>query len=106
MHTRADYLAGKCSHDDYYSQFVTPAVLSRVKLYIGEKRIRQSSDPHFNDVPLVLWDHLNLQTAIHVETWRTANEYKGTPGKFPWSLSDSVCIGKRAAKIIKEQVSQ
>lgn len=59
MKTRADYMAGRISHEDYYSQFVTPAILETVAKSIGRDRIKASTDPHFNDIPLHLWDRVS-----------------------------------------------
>lgn len=59
--TRKEYLncAGTPeSHREYYAQFVDQRVLNLVKVGVGAKRIKASSDPHLNDIPLGTWDRL------------------------------------------------
>ena len=41
MISRQDYLAGKCTHREWYGQFVTRGILYAVRQTIGEDRIRQ-----------------------------------------------------------------
>jgi hypothetical protein len=86
--TRGQYIGGGCSHDEYYGQFVTPAIVALVERSIGRKRILNSKDPHFNDIELVMWDNLEVPLRA-MATTRLA-------------LSDAVCIAKRAARQIKE----
>jgi hypothetical protein len=71
------------SHQEYYAQFVTKSILDTVRRCIGTSRILKSEDQHFNDIDLKSWDNL------YVINWG--------------SLSDSVCVAKAAARIIKEQ---
>lgn len=94
--TRAQRLNNECTHREYYAQFVTESIIEQVKARIGEKRILQSSDESFNDIPLASWD---------------AFEYSfrdmGMPHKMKecgdsFSLSGVVCIAKEAARQIKE----
>lgn len=82
--TRDDYMSKKCSHHEYYLQWVTEAtkqlVLSRFK-----DRIKTSTNEHFNDIPLVEWDNL-------------------TPCLYHYpdnSLASKVCILKAAAREIR-----
>lgn len=56
--TRSDYMNNKCSHREYYGQFVTPYVLQLVANSIGLDKIKASKDPHFNDIPLQEWDRI------------------------------------------------
>ena len=97
--TRKSYIDGVVSHDDYYSQpsFCTPEVKSMVARAIGLKRILESVDPHFNDIPLVRWDVLH--PAVILLVGRAIREANGTGGI---SLSDTVCVAKAAARSIKE----
>lgn len=90
MHTRQDYMDKKCTHQEYYSQFVDYDVIIAVLEYIGEKNIIKSKDEHFNDIPLKKWDNLGL---LNLELLKKHNE---TP-----SLATNCCIGKAAARMIK-----
>ena len=97
--TRAQYIEqynntnGMELHRKYYSQFVTHAVCSAVLRTIDKAAIMRSIDPHFNDIPLGLWD------TLHQPIMQTCR-------KLPWmkgySLGDTVCIAKEAARQIKE----
>lgn len=97
QYTREQYIAGECSHETYYAQFVTSAVIETVKHNIGEDKIAASIDKHFNDIPLHKWDM--LRTAI----FHTMNSKKfGKLQPYGFALSDAVCIAKQAARMIKE----
>ena len=50
-------------HRRYYAQFVTPQVKALVLRCIGKERLLKSTDPHFNDIPLKVWD------ALHEPKW-------------------------------------
>lgn len=100
--SRKDYMNGICSHDEYYSQFVTDGVIRTLERHIGKAEIEDSTDPHFNDIPLGRWDALALlvpQRLISVSNVSTQAD-----GSSPSiSLSDRVCILKAAAKIIRDR---
>lgn len=92
MKTRSQYITGEISHDEYYSQFVTPGVIERVKSRIGEKKIKQSSDPHFNDIPLNSWDVIGVPADVVTKCGLAGDSN---------TLSFQVCVNKAAARIIK-----
>lgn len=71
-------------HRAYYGQFVNSHVIRTVVVAIGGDRLKQSKDPHLNDIPLREWDLFGF---------RPPREYDSCP-----SLSDSVCIAKEAAR--------
>ena len=90
-------------HRAYYAQFVTPAVLHYVQSAIGKNRLLGSTDPHLNDIPLVMWDRMepvirsmclsrmgNVNGAVSVDEFGRRT--------IAWSLSDAVCIAKEAAR--------
>lgn len=60
-YSRRDYMAGKCSLDEYYKQFLEPWVFDRVLGEIGMAALLASTDPHLNDIPLYKWDALAVQ---------------------------------------------
>lgn len=82
--TRKEYLDGKCTHREYYAQFVTNGIRETVLERFG-KSLFSSTDPHLNDIALRHWDNLS----------RIAMR-----GGF--SLSDCVCTLKEAARQIIE----
>ena len=96
---RKSYSNGDVTHDDYYGQsaFCTPEVKSLVARAIGLKRILESTEPYFNDIALHRWDELH--PAVVLLVGNAIREANGTGGI---SLSDTVCIAKAAARLIKE----
>lgn len=90
--TRQDYISGKATHEQYYAQFVTPAVVRVVVAHIGQDKLRLSTDPDMNDIPLQRWDRLH-------ETLRAMCDAKvrETDGG-GYALMHTVCIAKAAAR--------
>lgn len=106
--TRTDYMSSPvhaqgteeeraAAHRRYYAQFVTPSIKHLVMSRIGVDRIKASTHPHMSDIPLKEWD--NLDSAIRPTG---ASIHKKINGVCAWSLSDTVCVAKEAAKQIKE----
>lgn len=93
--TRKDYIDDKCTHFDYYNQFVNYETINRVRHLSSE--ITNSTDPHLNDIALRKWDILSLNAFSSLGVI-TANNTGG------FSLSDSVCIFKAAARQLKEEL--
>ena len=89
MFTRKDYLDHKCSHSEYYAQFVDEQTHWFVRDVIGTQRVKESADPHLNDIPLHLWDKYRIS--------RPQNTLLHKAGDF-FSLSTAVCIAKEAAR--------
>ena len=106
--TRTQYLAGECDYDTYYAQFVTTSVVCVVAQAIGVERIKASTDPHFNDIPLPLWDRLkdSVRQSMNRRRFKELACPQAPKGFIVFSLSDAVCIAKRAAKQIKEGEEQ
>lgn len=94
--SRKDYMDRKCSHSEYYAQFITPAVRDAVLARIGSASIKASTDPHFNDIPLPRWD--NLHSAMQSLAGRLIRQADPCGN----SLSVSVCIAKEAARQIRD----
>ena len=91
MFTRKQYMGKECTHREYYGQFVTPHIVDSVADQIGRDILRYSTDEHLNDIALSRWDNVFLtQDALRMVT--KANESGG------YSLSDTVCIAKEAAR--------
>ena len=91
---RKDYISGKVSHREWYAQFVTNETKDRISRIIGKDRIKASTDPHFNDIPLREWDAI-------VHTYGVTKRIREA-GDYP-TLSNGVCILKEAARQIREQ---
>lgn len=60
MRLRKEYLDGTCSHQEYYSQFVTPEITRLVQGRFGKDALTKAyaEDPHLNTIPLKRWDDL------------------------------------------------
>lgn len=95
MITREQYIssnAGMPAHRAYYAQFVSVDLMQWVVKSIGQSRILSSTDPHLNDIPLREWDALHWMLGM----WCKRAVCATTSGGY--SLSDSVCIAKEAAR--------
>ena len=98
IYTRAEYMEdsktdGLAAHRRYYGQFVTDGTKFRVLQSIGLDRLMQSTNPHFNDIPLPLWDRLTPKLPGS-EGFAKAGDY--------YTLSNGVCLAKEAARQIVE----
>lgn len=99
--TRAAYMAGKHSFDEYYGQFVTKDLITYISAAIGTDRIKNSQDPHFNDIPLAQWDRLTaVSHCINHDKLRGAENHSDH-STYPRSLCTQVCMAKAAARAIK-----
>ena len=97
MKTRTDYLDGRCTHREYYSQFVTQTVKDLVGKHIGNANFlskKLAADPNLNNIPLDTWDRV---VALH--RWVGEIDEQGD-GKKIYSLSNGICVLKTAARMI------
>ena len=106
MFTRKDYLDNKCTHQEYYDQFVNDKVKQLVLRHIGKDALLNSTDEVFNDIPLKKWDDLVNVTpgVINMKSWKEA-EPTNQANSYFWSLSSNVCILKAAARQIKAELT-
>ena len=98
MFTREQYMNKEVSHQEYYAQFVTPNVMHFVRNAIGEGPIRDSQDPHFNDIPLERWDKLHPYI-LSLVGWKISK----ANGRVGVALCDTVCVAKAAAEMIRDE---
>jgi len=105
-YTRVQYMAKECTHDQYYGQFVTPALRNIVIARIGKQRMIDSTDKYFNDITLKQWDDMKDIVRMSINTKKfmrlTWPDYKG-PNVVYWSTSDAVCIAKQVARMVREE---
>lgn len=97
--TREEYMQqsrdnGQAAHREYYGQFVNENTISQVVRCIGADRIKNSTNPHFNDIELKKWDDLTRFLII-------AKPFKAV-GDIA-TLTGLVCVAKEAAMQFKEQ---
>jgi len=91
--TQADYMNGKCTHRQYYAQFVTPAIMEGVVARFGKEKLANclARDGNLNNIPLHKWDGLAGNFVKEVSEAMKAH------GDFA-SLAGMVCVLKEAAK--------
>lgn len=104
---RAYVLRGECGPYEYYDQFVNDQILAYVEGTIGFDRIVNSKDPHFNDIPLRLWDNISpsVMGMTNRELWKACNNSTSgeeSKDKFLISISDGVCVAKKAAAMLRK----
>jgi hypothetical protein len=93
MVTRQDYMSGKATHEEYYSQFVTPEIKGIVLHTVGLKTLLKSTDEHLNDIPIKIWD--NMYFPFNMAEMNKVGDYLTLAGK--------VCILKEAARQLIEE---
>lgn len=93
---KSHYLSHACTHQEFYGQFVNSLVKSRVLSLIGETAIANSTDEHFNDIPLKRWDALGAVGTA--EQWKAAGDWPTMAGR--------TCIYKEAARQLKHEIER
>lgn len=91
---REEYMHNKCTHEEYYGQFITEGLKNCVARHIGMDAINKSTDPHFNDIRLESWDTCPIPSEV-LRTIVKSSELGG------YSLSDRVCVAKECARVLK-----
>lgn len=94
---RHDY----CSFTEFFGQFVTERMIRMIAQKIGVDRIVQSTDKHFNDIPIKLWDDLPIGDYLN-KTLFLAAYNKDHISYAPYV---GVCIAKTAARVIKHRLT-
>ena len=98
MITREQYMTMPYSSDNavmaarhraYYAQFVDARTIDFVVCQIGADRLRASTDPHFNDIPLRKWDNC-VSGLPGSGKFRQAGDY--------YTVAGGVCLAKEAAR--------
>lgn len=79
-------------HHQYYKQFVTPSIIQAVVPSLG-RALKQSTDPHYNDISLKSWDLIAKGFTRHV-----CAVNKRLNGSYSWSPAIGVCMLKAAAR--------
>jgi hypothetical protein len=94
LFTREDRLNNKCSHREYYGQFVSNYTLRRVGERFGLDRLVKAyhEDKSFNTIPLKEWDMIAIMLEIPMEDCGDT-----------LTLSGAVCIAKEAARLLVER---
>ena len=95
MITRAQYMSGEKTHDEYYSQFVTRVIKQIVLGRFTIKQLKEAyaEDKHFNSIRLSDWDAMSIARNSSLES-------KLCEAGDTVSLSSYICIFKQAARQI------
>ena len=93
MLTRSDYLNNKCTHREYYAQFVTRYEKALVASQFGKKKLAEEfkKDESLNGIALQEWD--NLARFINTNMRQHGDCL---------ALAGAVCILKEAARQVVE----
>lgn len=94
MLTRQDYLNGKCTHSEYYAQFVTEGTKKMLISRFGIKKIKEAftENEHFNSIRLQEWDSMRPLMRVNMKDY---GDYL--------TLAGSNCILREAARQIAKE---
>ena len=105
MHTRKDYMEGRCSHSDYYAEVAAAlyeeGVLRLPSACMGERVVDalEQGDIHLNTIPLSIWDGAAIPFTRKAAVHRVFQE------RGDWaSLGGFVCALKEFARIRARQL--
>src|SRR5690606_18510157 len=79
----------RAAHRTYYAQFVSARTITHVVQCVGPNVLRASTDEHFNDIPLRVWDAVVCGLPVAVP-FKTFGDYA--------TLGGLVCVAKEAAR--------
>ena len=102
MFTRKDYLDGKCTHSEYYTQYVENTNAKDLVLtFWDEKTLFEAykKDKYLNSLPIKDWD--DLANRLTIGPWLTFSELGDMN-----TLSSRVCVLKEAARHIIKAYQQ
>ena len=84
---RRRYMKNEISHDEYYLWLAKSIGLAIQDVPFSLERLKASTGPHFNDLPLPRWDSRHRFV-----------QYEAFQRGLAWSLSDTVCCLKALAR--------
>lgn len=97
--TRENYINGKINHREYYGGILRLADFEMSPGHELVQKALKSQDPHYNDIPLILWDNI----AMSGQAW--TNTALKKVGDF-WSLAGGVCLYKEAVRQAVEKIKK
>lgn len=95
LFTRQDYMADKCTHEQYYAQFINDAGIEMVKNSKAFKTLIKKGSKDVSTVEVGVWDCIGT-------AGEAANLLKTLGDN--WSLSAAVCINKAIARQLLKAV--
>lgn len=93
LFTRQDYMADKCTHEQYYAQFINDSGIEMVQKSKAFKCVLKSGSKDLSVAPVAEWDLIG--------TAGEAANLLVTLGD-RWTLSAAVCINKAIARQLLE----
>jgi len=93
LFTRQDYMDDKCTHDQYYAQFINAAGIEMVKKSKAFKCVLKSGSKDLSTAPVAEWDLIGTAGEA-VNLMKTLGDN--------WSLAGAVCINKAIARQLLE----
>lgn len=100
---RKQFMAKECDHWTYWNQFATERLKSAVLQVIGAERLKASTDPYMNDIPMELWDSISLPANVH-KAICVSNASTTQGGVLCSSSSDQTCAVKAAGRLLKAEL--
>lgn len=95
--TRADYIAGRCTYEEFYGAVAKDAGVNFNADSWLVKQALVSTDEHYNDIPINRWDAAAAGYRTQIVAALKAR------GDF-WSLSGGLCTMKAAVKQAIEKI--
>lgn len=92
---RREYLNGVLSHEEFYLDLADAVSFDDLASLVPADACK-SRDPHFNDIPLKLWDY--RFAAVRLLLSRSINQGRVKKRINGLSASESVCILKAVAR--------
>jgi hypothetical protein len=93
LFTRQDYMADKCTHEQYYAQFINAAGIEMVKKSQAYKTLIKKGSKDVSLVEVGVWDLIGTAGEA-VNLMKTLGDN--------WSLAGAVCINKAIARQLLE----
>jgi hypothetical protein len=93
LFTRQDYMADKCTHEQYYAQFINAAGIEMVKKSQAYKTLIKKGSKDVSMVEVGVWDLIGT-AGESVNLMKTLGDN--------WSLAGAVCINKAIARQLLE----
>lgn len=87
------------NHREYYSQFVDIHVKMNVLKSVSMDKLLRSTDPHFNDIGLQVWDEMGRKFPHEmIQKLKSCGDFLTAAGL--------VCIHKEAARQLVEEARE
>jgi hypothetical protein len=100
MYTREDYMRRRCSHEEYYGQYVNNSIRMSARNLVCQykvTRLQYEKDPHLNFIPLGRWECVILGSnrPLVAKSLQDRGDFL--------SPAVEICIAKEAARQVLEE---